>query len=337
MKQARERHRERRLSGPRAASRDHFEEHRSERVDIGAPIHGRGALDLLGCHVRGGPDGHALCHGAVAFECSRDTEVRQNHAPVFRHDDVVRFEVSVHDLRRMRCAETRAHLRCNLDDTRQRQCALSFQETAKRLPDHEFHREKSLFFVLADVEGSRHVHVGHAAGKLHLLAKPLQHARGQEEFTREHLQRNGLVELPIICTIHTSHATGPEKADDLVAPPEQRTRAASWSDRKLQARRARLRFGRHDGMVRSDYRVFLGGHTRGANFTANTRAMLAISRASGPSRSRRATARGAPRVQAPRRWRRGSPRRGTRQSSARGSPAPRPRTFRRTSSSPALR
>jgi hypothetical protein len=110
---------------------------------------------------------------------------------------------------------------------------LTLEEIREGLAFDELHRQEAKAAVLADVEGARDVRARHLPRELHLLSEPPEHLRDVRELAAEHLERDGLAELPIERAIHRAHAAHPEQRDELVASCEE------IADLRLGCRRGR--------------------------------------------------------------------------------------------------
>ena len=185
----------------------------------------------------------ALRRGIGALGRARDAEVHELHDAVREDHDVQRLDVAVDDARLVDGREAAAELLGDLQAGRERERALLVEDVAQRRARHVLHREEAEPVGLAEIVRAHDVPVRDLAREPDLLLERLTD-RGAlvERLGQEDLDGDLVVELPVEGAVHRAHAALAERAEDLVAPGEDRARART----RERARRRVGRDGRGD-------------------------------------------------------------------------------------------
>ena len=109
------------------------------------------AARLLRCEVRRGAEHGARLGVTRRLERACNPEVRELHLPVARAENVLRLDVAVHEVRRVRGLERSADLDADRDDLGGRQPATPRELVGERLAVDVLHDDVRPAFVLADV------------------------------------------------------------------------------------------------------------------------------------------------------------------------------------------
>ena len=215
--------RERERAGPREreGAGEQLEQHHPQRVDVGATVE-RGALDLLGRHVRGRPEDGVHRHQRIAgtFVALRDAgdpEVGDSDTGADEHH-VRGLEVPVDDPGDVRRGEPARDLRSDTQHLTERERGA--RAGRQRRAEDQLHRREAQLSVVAEVVGAHDVGVGDAAGELNLPAEPRDSGLVRGELRPQRLERDVLVELAVARAIHRPHPPGAQERADLEAPRE---------------------------------------------------------------------------------------------------------------------
>ena len=180
-------------------ARDDLEEHRAERVEVGAAIEIRVPDGLFGAHVGGRADHEpGLRVARTAVEALGDAEVHQQRSPrTGVEHDVVGLDVAVDEPGFVRV------LQRGKDSERQRHGArdghrpLALEHRGERFAVHEGHRVVHEALSLADKMDGQDVGMVERGNRASLLAEPRQRALGPDEVGPQHLDREPPAELQV--------------------------------------------------------------------------------------------------------------------------------------------
>ncbi len=220
------------LSAERQLAREHLEENDSQGIQVGC---GRRvlALRLLGRDVLRGADDRAVLrqHGLVGR--ARDAEVGDLQRAVVAHEEVLRFDVPVHDSQRMgggEAVEGLARIRRGVVGCERRAVA---DDLLERSAVDVLHRDERL--LVGDAVVVDHDDVGMVErGDGRRLAAESLDERGVGERRREQLQGHEATEPAVAGEQHLGHPARAQARLDLVAAREH-PRAGSRRGRLLHA------------------------------------------------------------------------------------------------------
>ena len=116
-----------------------------------------------------------------------DPEVSDLDPAIGPHQDVARFDVAVHDSRRVGGGQCRAHLRRHTDGNVRGNPAVVAQHMAEVFPLEEFHHDEVPAAVLPGVEDLRNVGMVKRRSRSSLPAEPLHQQRVLGVFLLEQL------------------------------------------------------------------------------------------------------------------------------------------------------
>ena len=221
---------------------DRLPQRDGERELIGARVAGRTAhvavagdrpIDLLGRHVRRGPDQRARLgqragqHRAVETSgrlgriLVREPEVDDLHPTVVTEQHVLGLEVSVHDAGGVRGRQASS---CGQEDGERLRGLVRFRHPrAQARTAHELHREVERVVLHADVEDGDDVRMCEACERLRLAQQAC--ALGRVVRGAEALDRDLAIELRIVGDVHRAHRTFAQSLSQLEAT-EPRGRGA---------------------------------------------------------------------------------------------------------------
>ncbi len=138
--------------------------------------------------MRCSDDGAGLRHARSRIERARNAEVGQRRRAVVAQQDVVRFDVAVHEAFLVRVVERGRDLADHAQRERHRaRIAVLMQN---RTAAEVFHRHVVIVAVAADIVDADHVAVMQSRGDLGFAQKALAEIRIGEQRRRHHLERD---------------------------------------------------------------------------------------------------------------------------------------------------
>ena len=206
---------------------EHLVEHDAEAVEVRALVR-RPPLRLLGgevrrrAHHRAGARQRRVAH-------ARDAEVGDDDPPALVEHDVVRGDVAVDDVARVRGAERREHGEGDGHGLVRRERAVAAQPLLERLAAHVLHGD-----VGGAVRGAAVVHADDA-GMVEAGRGPGLDAEALEELVvggqprLEHLDGDQAAEALVLGQIDVRHPSAPERRDDPVPAREQGRHGGGFS------------------------------------------------------------------------------------------------------------
>src|SRR5262249_43084257 len=133
-------------------------------------------------------------------------------------DDVLRLQIAVDDLERVRLAERGEHLTEDVDDATERERPLLVPHAREVAPAQELHDEVELLVGgLAEVDDADRVRVIEAARCARLRDEARDRALLPDEVRVHDLDRDGSTEVRLLRPVDTAHATDADELDDDVA------------------------------------------------------------------------------------------------------------------------
>ncbi len=190
----------------RSAGED-LEERRPERPDVGPMIDGRGRAELLGRHVTGGPHDAPRGDVGAARPAERGRELRDaevedlDRLPPRRaidEEEVLRFDVAVHDAARMGLGQPLARLDDVFGGARHVETTSAPDDGPEVLPLQVLHDDVGCPVVGdAEVEDARHVLALELCGCLGFLGEARQGLGVADRVLAQELERDRLVELQV--------------------------------------------------------------------------------------------------------------------------------------------
>jgi hypothetical protein len=236
------------VAGKRPDTKERFVERHRKGELVAARIGGL-APPLLGRHVRWGADQHPgrrhrqrTCRARrierlVAERdrsgCAREAEVTDANAPVLAHQDVVRFEVAVHEAGTVRRGQATAGSDHDVDHGTP-SGARVVEPAPERDPVDELHRDEELVAHPPDVVHGDDVGVGELGHGLRFQDQPRAPLdRSGRGLGTQQLERHLSIELGIVRDVHDTHAALAEPLDQAVPTHRRKER------RGLDVRRRR--------------------------------------------------------------------------------------------------
>ena len=219
----RNQHLAQRVTAKRRRAGAHLVQDDAKRVDIGALVHRR-AVDLLGRHV---------LRSAHQIPSPRQLRLRAGQVHHFGHaevhdleqrrlagtldqEQVVRFQIAVHQPCRVRSRQARADLIHDGDDVCKRHL-LALQRLRQRAASQLLHHVvQALVGQLADIKDIDQVLVANAADKLRFLQEAVDGLGVACHLSAQDFARGLMVQLDVLSGVDHTHATAPDDVDDLV-------------------------------------------------------------------------------------------------------------------------
>ena len=217
--------RRRRRAAVRRLAGEQLEQHAGEAVLIAAPV---GALveRLLGAHVLRRADDEPRARDARrprGARGERDAEVG-DHRLALVDEDVLRLDVAMDDVARVRVVERRRDLSRDGDGVVDREVALAVEPVAQRLALEEGHDVEQLAVGVARVEQRDDVRMAEPRGDLDLAQEAIG-PDGVGELRLEQLDGDLAAVPQVVGEIDGGHPAAADHALDAVAAGERRTEA----------------------------------------------------------------------------------------------------------------
>ena len=207
-----------RLAAERHPAREDLEDHDAERVDVAAEVDLLAAR-LLRAHVLGRAHDEAgrgrRGRGGAPF--LGDPEVHQPDLAARVAHDVGRLQVAVDDAHVVDRAQAVRELQRRREGLLDRQPAALAQDLAQVDALHVLHRDVAQALVLAVLVDAADVLVADAPGQLDLGLEAPGDLGIARDLRPQHLDRDVLVEQPVVGAVDDAHAALAELLLDLVA------------------------------------------------------------------------------------------------------------------------
>ena len=212
----------RRLAAERHAAGEQFEDDDPERVDVAPEVDGL-AAGLLRAHVLGAAHDVAPggSRGSLARHPLRDPEVHHLGRAVSVDHHVERLQVAVDDPDAVDRLEAVGDLRRQLVRLLGGKRPPRFQDLLEVRALDQLHRDVLARAVLAVLVDAADAGVRDAARELDLGAEPSLHLGPGGHVAAQDLEGHGLVEHAVVRAIDRAHSAPPERAQDLVAAPDE--------------------------------------------------------------------------------------------------------------------
>ena len=203
---------------------------RGEREDVGPRVERVEPLSLLGRHVVGRADRraeHRELLGVLVLVLHR-AEVEELHdVPLTRtaEEDVVRLQVAVHELARVRLVQTERHLREHAHESRRSHSLFALEREAELFAVEVLHDQEPDIGLLVALEiGDAHdVVVRQVRADLVLALEPRERDLVTRDVVVQHLHGDPRIGLLVDPLVHAPHAAIGDHAADLVATSESRS------------------------------------------------------------------------------------------------------------------
>ncbi len=198
---------------------EQLEEHHAERVEVAASVDLLPAA-LLGRHVVGRPADQTRSRDrrGVRPHDRRQPEVDDLHQVASRReaaeDDVLRLQVAVDDVVRVRFLERAEHGHQDIAGAREGQGPLLVHHHGEVLPLEEFHRQvEDAVIRSTEIDDADAVRVIQPAARAGLRVEASDRLLVAEQVRVDHLDRHRTAERALFGPVHAAH---PTHADDLL-------------------------------------------------------------------------------------------------------------------------
>ena len=144
----------------------------------------------------------------------RQPEIENLDAVIVRHEQVVGFQIAVHDAVRVSGRKTFRHLTRVLDGAARRQSRVA-ETGPERFPGEEFGDQVRPAVVAADIVHCQHVGMIESAGRAGFVLEPAHARIVCREVLGNHLDRDVASEARVTGPIDLAHAAGTDPFNDL--------------------------------------------------------------------------------------------------------------------------